>query len=82
MSLDQRADELWVAISKIKDKSTHKKKHVHLPRVMSAILTVAHSNAEDERLFSLVCKNSTEFFRGNCIVFVVVLEIVFENYEA
>lgn len=78
VSLDQRADELRVAISQIKDKSTHKKKYryVHLPRVMCVILSVAHSNAEDERIFSLERKNSTEYLRGkliyHCIVFVVV----------
>ncbi|XP_071487576.1 uncharacterized protein [Diadema antillarum] len=61
VSLDQRIDDIWMAISQIRDKISSKEKYVHLPRIMYAILSVPHSNAEDERIFSIVRKNSTEF---------------------
>ena len=58
ISPDHRADDMWVEISKLKDKSTSEQKYVYLPKIMLAILSIPHSNAEDERTFSLVRKNS------------------------
>ena len=54
VSLDKRSDEAWVDIAGIRDKSTGQLKYVHLPKVMLAILSLPHSNADDERIFSLV----------------------------
>ncbi|XP_072173986.1 LOW QUALITY PROTEIN: uncharacterized protein [Diadema setosum] len=56
-----RADDMWVEILKLKDRSTSQLKYVYLPKIMLAIISIPHSNAEDERIFSLVRKNSTEF---------------------
>lgn len=50
--LDQRADEFCMAISSLRDKSSFKEKYVHLPRIMFAVLSVAHSSAEDENFQS------------------------------
>ena len=61
ISPERRADDMWVEISNLKDKSTSEQKYVYLPKIMLAILSIPHSNAEDERIFSLVRKNSTEF---------------------
>ena len=61
ISPERRADDMWVEISNLKDKSTSEQKYVHLPKIMLAILSIPHSNAEDERIFSLVRKNATEF---------------------
>ena len=61
VSLDKRSDEAWVDIAGIRDKSTGQLKYVHLPKVMLAILSLPHSNADDERIFSLVRKNATVF---------------------
>ena len=35
--------------------------YIHLPKIMLAILSFPHSNADDERIFSLVRKNASEF---------------------
>ena len=59
--LDQRVDTVWMEISGIKDKTTGKEKYLYLSKIMVMILSLAHSNAEDERLFSLVRKNATDF---------------------
>lgn len=61
ISPEWRADDMWVEISNLKDKSTSEQKYVYLPKIMLVILSIPHSNAEDERIFSLVMKNSTEF---------------------
>lgn len=63
VSLQQRSDEAWVAISQLTDKSSgeNRLKYGNLAKVMLVILSLPHSNAEDERLFSLVRKNATEF---------------------
>ena len=63
VSLHQRPDEVWVAGSQLTDKISgeNKLKYANLAKVMLAVLSLAHSNAEDERLFSLVRKNATEF---------------------
>ena len=61
MRLDDRADSVWTQISSLKNKSTDRQKYPNLSRVMLTILSLAHSNATDERIFSLVRKNATDF---------------------
>ena len=61
ISLEKRVDAVWMDISSIKEKTTGRVKYVYLPKIMVAVLSIPHSNAEDERLFSLVKKNATEF---------------------
>ena len=60
--LEKRADESWFDISHMKDKATSQLvKYQYLPKLMLMILSISHSNAEDERIFSVVRKNATEF---------------------
>ena len=55
-----RADQAWLEIGKLKDYSGQLK-YKFLPKCMLMILSISHSNAEDERIFSVVRKNATEF---------------------
>ena len=57
------ADQQWFQIAELKDPMS-KPKYKKLAHLMLGILTVPHSNAECERLFSQVRKNKTEF-RGS-----------------
>ncbi|KAJ8037837.1 Ketimine reductase mu-crystallin [Holothuria leucospilota] len=57
----KRVDSTWVALSHLKDESSGEFKYANLSKFMLSILSIAHSNAEDERIFSMVRKNSTEF---------------------
>ena len=61
IDMNKRADEVWVDISQVKKNATGQPQFVLLPKVMLVILSISHSNAEDERIFSVVCKNATEF---------------------
>ncbi len=56
-----RVDELWHAISQVKDPSTGGSKYPLLSKCMKGILVIPHSNAMCERAFSTVRKNKTEF---------------------
>lgn len=56
----ERIDETWSKISLFED-AEGKKKYTELPKVMLGILTVPHSNATTERIFSIIRKNQTEF---------------------
>ncbi|PIK39992.1 hypothetical protein BSL78_23160 [Apostichopus japonicus] len=58
---ESTADYFWAQLPQQKDKATGAVKYKHLPRVMLMILTIDHSNAQDERIFSVVRKNATEF---------------------
>lgn len=58
---EERVDLTWSTISQMKDISSGELKYGHLAKVMHLILSIAHSNAADERLFSMVRKNMTEF---------------------
>ena len=57
----KRADEMWVQISLVKDRATGQLHYQYLPKVMQLILSISHSNAEDERICTVVRKNATEF---------------------
>ncbi|XP_038058954.1 uncharacterized protein LOC119730226 [Patiria miniata] len=59
--LEKRADDTWFDISHMKDKASSQLKYQHLPQLMLMILSISHRNAEDERIFSIVRKNATEF---------------------
>ena len=61
INLNERADSVWAQISSLKDRSTSHQKYPNLSRIMLTILTLEHSNATDERTFSLVRKNATVF---------------------
>jgi hypothetical protein len=54
-----RIDIQWHLISEVQD-TLGKYRYRHLCRVMSAILAIPHSNADCERVFSLVQKTRTE----------------------
>ncbi len=58
-----RMDVLWTYLTTLKhpDGSTVFNK---LPKVALLVLTLPHSNAEEERVFSMVSKNKTKF-RGS-----------------
>ena len=58
-SEDQRIDEIWNKISKLKDEEG-KTFLYELSVVMRGILTIPHSNAHCERIFSTVRKNRTD----------------------
>lgn len=57
---EERMDTKWALVGKMKN-SDGSFKYDRLARVMLAILTIPHSNAECERLFSQVKKNRTQF---------------------
>lgn len=58
-----RADRQWQEIALLKDEMGTLK-YKFLPKVMLAILSIPHSNASCERLFSAVRKNRTDY-RGS-----------------
>jgi hypothetical protein len=61
VSKAERIDEVWHAIGSITDGVTGKMKFDILSKVMKGILVIFHSNADCERVFSLVNMNKTEF---------------------
>jgi hypothetical protein len=56
-----RIDVAWHQLSLVKDASTRLPKYDILVLVIKGILTMYHSNADCERLFSTVRKNKTDF---------------------
>ena len=56
-----RIDVAWHLMSQLKDVVTGLPKFQSLAEVMKGILTMYHSNADYERLFSMVRKNKTDF---------------------
>jgi hypothetical protein len=56
--VNDRIDLVWVAIGAMKD-ATGEPMFENLPRVMLGILTIPHSNAQCERIFSCVRANKT-----------------------
>ena len=61
-----RAEDAWYAVAKLCD-GNGSTKYKHLPNVMLGLLSIFHSNAECERLFSLVTKNKTKFRPNLCV---------------
>ncbi|KAK7105390.1 hypothetical protein V1264_016779 [Littorina saxatilis] len=57
-----RVDATWCAVSKLQEDG--QPMFQHLPMVMLSILTIPHSSAHCERIFSVVRKNKTDF-RGS-----------------
>ena len=53
-------DTMWFHINKIKIASTTMKRFKFLPKVADVVLVLAHSNADLERLISIVRKNKTD----------------------
>ncbi|MGH0136938.1 UNVERIFIED_CONTAM: hypothetical protein FKN15_006871 [Acipenser sinensis] len=56
-----RADVAWNMIGQLKNCTTQKSSFSVLVKVKLMILTIPHSNADSERVFSIVRKNHTEF---------------------
>jgi hypothetical protein len=61
ITLAKRVDVAWHMISQIKDPATGNDKYGKISAVMKGILVMFHSNADCERLFSMVTKNKTEY---------------------
>lgn len=57
-----RVDTTWFKIGQLKENG--QPLFNHLPRIMLSLLTIPHSSAHCERIFSVVRKNKTDF-RGN-----------------
>ena len=55
-----RVDVLWWHIAQLVIPGTTAKQFKHLPKVAGLVLVLPHSNAGEERLFSIVRKNKTE----------------------
>lgn len=61
LSAQRPIDSAWHEMSMIVNPATGKAKYRLLSAVMKSILTIFHSNADCERLFSSVRKNKTDF---------------------
>ena len=57
----ERIDMAWHLIGQMRDAATGNAKFRNLSSVMKGILTIFHSNADCERIFSLVQKNKTDY---------------------
>ena len=53
-------DILWWYIGHMKQSASSTKRFQHLTRIAEAVLVIPHSNAEEERLFSIVRQNKTD----------------------
>ena len=60
---DLKLDLLWSFIGQMKDHAENALLFMRLCKVVRLILTIPHSNAEEERVFSIVRKNKTSFLR-------------------
>jgi hypothetical protein len=56
-----RIDTAWHNISQVRDPATGQAKYASLSTVMKGILVIFHSNADCERIFSLLTKNKTDY---------------------
>ena len=54
-----RVDVLWTYLKSIKKPGSHEHEFDLLFRVAEAVMTIPHSNAGEERIFSLINKNET-----------------------
>ena len=59
---DLKLDSLWSFIGEMKDPAENALLFPRLSKVVRFILTIPHSNAEEERVFSIVKKNKTCFW--------------------
>ena len=53
-------DKIWAHIASLKSPVTHKKKFEKVSKVAHLILILPHSNANEERVFSIVGLNKTD----------------------
>ncbi|XP_072173823.1 uncharacterized protein [Diadema setosum] len=58
---DVRIDEVWHSISKLTSLADGKPKYPSLCKIAELVIVMYHSNADCERIFSIVNKNKTEF---------------------
>lgn len=56
-----RPDILWAFLSTMKFSITGQLRFKHLSRVAILVLTLPHSNADEERVFSFIKQNKTDF---------------------
>ena len=56
-----RMDVLWAYLATVKDSVTGQLTFSRLAKVAKLVLTIPHSNADEERVFSLVRQNKTDF---------------------
>ena len=54
-------DVLWAYLSTVKDDTTDQPTFSLLSKVAKLVLTLPHSNADEERVFSLIRQNKTDF---------------------
>ena len=85
---DLKLDSLWSFIGQMKDHAENALLFMRLCKVVRLILTIPHSNAEEERVFSIVKKNKT-FFQSRldlektlALIVTVKLAMEPENGEA
>jgi hypothetical protein len=74
----ERCDVAWHQLGQVKSPGTDILKYKDLSQVMLTILSIPHSNAESERIFSLVRKNQT-VFRPNLAVPMLESLLVVKN---
>lgn len=58
---DLRIDQVWHSISKLTSVADGKPKYPSLCKIAELVIVMYHSNADCERIFSIVNKNKTEF---------------------
>lgn len=58
---EERVDHWWVKIGQLKDDLNNQPQFNNLAKFMLGILTLPHSSAHCERIFSMVRKNKTDF---------------------
>ena len=56
-----RMDILWAYLDSVKDAVTGQPAYSVLAKVAKLVLTLPHSNADEERVFSLIGQNRTDF---------------------
>ena len=56
-----RMDVLWSYLGSVKTGDGCELKFQHLSRIAKLVLTLPHSSAAEERVFSLVCLNKTPY---------------------
>ena len=59
-----RMDTLWAYLSTVKDGATGLPTFSLLSKVEKLVLTLPHSNADEERVFSLIRQNKTDFWNS------------------
>lgn len=56
-----RPDILWAFLSTMKCSITGQPRFLHLSQIAMLVLTLPHSNADEERVFTYIKQNKTDF---------------------